>query len=65
MWFSKQPYLFTPWFNDVKCIKFLIFIYFIATHIRAKINDKKKNVYVQNQYYFDLQKNRVGQARTT
>ena len=34
-------------------------------HIRWKINSKKKNISMWNQYYFDMPKIRVGQARTT
>ena len=63
----KQPHIFTPWFNDAKCMKFLLFIYFIATHIRVKINHKKNNVYARNQYYyhFNLPKIRVGRLQKT
>ena len=72
----NRPNLFTLWFNNFKCTKFLFFMYFNVFyviyfqkekyHIRRNINSKKRNVYMQNQYYyFDLPKVRFGRARTT
>ena len=49
--------------NDAKCCEFCFLC--SLSKPKTKINDKKKNVYMWNQYYFDLPKIRVGQACTT
>ena len=69
----NQPHLFTPWFNNVKCTKFLFFSVFYCNLkekylIRRIMNSKNRNINAQNQYYyyyFDLLKIRVGKVHTT
>ena len=67
-----KPTTSIPWFNNVKCIKFL-FSYVLYCNIKEKhhvsrnINSKKRKIYMWNQCYCysDLPKIRVGRACTT
>ena len=56
---SNRPHLFTSRFNNIKCTKFLFFMYLILFyvsyshlkekgHIKRNINSKKRNFYIGN-----------------
>ena len=52
---KSRPLLFTPRFNNIKCTKFLFFMYCNVKEkgqITRNKNSKKKNVYIENQYYY-------------
>ena len=64
----NRPYLFTPWFNNVICDKYLFLCILLQSNRKRSYQEiwaVKINVYVRNPYYFDLPKIRVDRARTT